>query len=146
MLIESGAATQEELKRDMPRLTEIMALLKDRLSRTAEIPEAVGYFYGGELEYDPTEFEKQLGKEFVRENFPELVERLRTLPEWTEEAIEATVRGLAAEKEKGARHLIHPLRYAATGRTVSAGLFETLVLLGRERTLLRVEAVSRQLK
>ncbi|MDP8951720.1 MAG: glutamate--tRNA ligase [Actinomycetota bacterium] len=146
MLIESGVVTPEELQRDMPRLTQIMALLRDRLNLTAEIPGSVGYFYGGELEYDDREFEKQLGKEFVRENFPELVERLRALPEWTEEAIEATVRGLAAEKEKGARHLIHPLRFVATGRTVSAGLFETLVLLGRERTLLRAEKAAEGLR
>jgi glutamyl-tRNA synthetase len=145
MLIESGVASPEELERDMPRLTEIMALLKDRLSLTAEIPASVGYFYGGELEYDPVEFEKQLGKEFVRENFPELVERLRTLPEWTEEAIEDAVRGFAAEKEKGARHLIHPLRFVATGRTVSAGLFETLVLLTRERSLLRAEDATEKM-
>jgi glutamyl-tRNA synthetase len=146
MLAESGVATPEELKRDMPRLTEIMALLKDRLNRTAEIPESVGYFYGEELDYDPVEFEKQLGKEFVRENFPELVERLRSLPAWTEEAIEATVRGLAAEKEKGARHLIHPLRFVTTGRTVSAGLFETLELLGRDRTLLRLEKAAKEMQ
>jgi glutamyl-tRNA synthetase len=146
MLVESGVATPEELQRDMPRLTQIMALLRDRLNRTTEIPESVGYFYGGELEYDPAEFDKQLGKEFVRENFPELIERLRGLLEWTEEAIEAAVRGLAAEKEKGARHLIHPLRFVATGRTVSAGLFETLTLLGRERTLLRAEKAAKELR
>ena len=146
MLVESGAATPEELQRDMPRLTAIMALLRDRLNRTTEIPESVGYFYGGEIEYEGQEFEKQLGKEFVRENFPELVERLQALPEWTEEAIEEAVRGLAAEKEKGARHLIHPLRFAATGRTVSAGLFETLALLGRERTLLRLERAVREIE
>ncbi len=146
MLVESGIATPEELQRDMPRLTQIMALLRDRLNRTAEIPGSVGYFYGGELEYDDREFEKQLGKEFVRQNFPELVERLRALPEWSEEAIEATVRGFAAEKEKGARHLIHPLRFVATGRPVSAGLFETLVLLDRERTLLRAEKAAREMQ
>jgi glutamyl-tRNA synthetase len=146
MLVKSGIATPEALQRDMPRLTQIMALLRDRLNRTAEIPGSVGYFYGGELEYDEKEFEKQLGKEFVRQNFPELVERLRALPEWSEEAIEATVRGLAAEKEKGARHLIHPLRFVATGRTVSAGLFETLVLLGRDRTLLRAEKAAREMQ
>src|ERR671920_115294 len=77
MLVESGIATPEELQRDMPRLTQIMALLRDRLNRTAEIPGSVGYFYGGELEYDDKEFEKQLGKEFVHQNFPELVERLQ---------------------------------------------------------------------
>ncbi|MCA1687910.1 MAG: glutamate--tRNA ligase, partial [Actinobacteria bacterium] len=139
MLAESGAATKEELERDMPRLTKIMELLRERISRTTEIPAAVGYFYGGKLDYDPEELEKQFGKEFVRESFPELYERLSALPEWTEESIEECVRGLAAEKEKGARHLIHPLRFATTGRTVSAGLFETMELLGRERCLLRIE-------
>src|ERR687886_255702 len=146
MLLEAGVTTPEEMQRDMPRLTEIMALLKDRLSRTTEIPESVGYFYGAELEYDQGEFEKQLGKEFVRETFPELLERLRTLPKWTEEGIEEAVRGLAAEKEKGARHLIHPLRFVTTGRTVSAGLFETMALLGRERTLLRMENVVEKMQ
>ncbi|MDQ5810292.1 MAG: glutamate--tRNA ligase [Actinomycetota bacterium] len=139
LLVESGAATKEELGRDMQRLTKIMDLLKERISRVTDIPSAVGYFYGDKLDYEAQEFEKQLGKEFVRENLPELHERLAALPEWTEEAIEECVRGLAAEKEKGARHLIHPLRFATTGRTVSAGLFETMQLLGRERCLLRIE-------
>src|ERR671932_564586 len=146
MLVEAGGTTPEEMQRDMPRLTEIMTLLKDRLNRTTEIPESVGYFYGAELEYDQGEFEKQLGKEFVRETFPELLERLRTLPKWTEESIEEAVRGLAAEKEKGARHLIHPMRFVTTGRTVSAGLFETMALLGRERTLLRMENVVEKMQ
>jgi glutamyl-tRNA synthetase len=146
LLVESGAATEEELQRDMLRLTKIMELLRERIGRTTEIADAVGYFYGGKLDYDPEEFEKQFGKEFVRENFPELFARLAALPEWTEEAIEGCVRGLAAEKEKGARHLIHPLRFATTGRTVSAGLFETMQLLGRERCLLRIEDVLEKMQ
>jgi glutamyl-tRNA synthetase len=146
MLASSGAATEEELQNDMPRLTRIMDLMKERISRTTEIPDAVGYFYGGELDYDPEEFAAQFGKDFVRENFPELKERLESLPEWTEDAIEDTVRGLAAEKEKGARHLIHPLRFATTGRTVSAGLFETMHLLGRERCLMRTQDVLEKMK
>jgi glutamyl-tRNA synthetase len=146
MLAESGAASPEELQRDMPRLTQIMALLKDRLNLITEIPDYAGYFYGGEIKYDPQDLEKQLGKEFVRESLPELLERLKALPEWTEEATEEAVRGLAAEREKGARHLIHPLRFAATGRTVSAGLFETLALLGRERTMLRLEKAVEEMQ
>ncbi len=146
MLASSGAATREELERDMPRLTRIMDLLKERISRTTEIPAAVGYFYGGKLDYDPEEFALQFAKEFVRENLPELFARLSALPEWTEGSIEECVRGLAAEKEKGARHLIHPLRLATTGRTVSAGLFETMQLLGRERCLMRIEDVLEKLE
>jgi glutamyl-tRNA synthetase len=146
MLAESGAASPEELERDRPRLVAIMALLRDRLNRITEIPAATGYFYGAEIDYDEDEFEKQFGKNFVRENFPELVQRLKALPEWTEEAIEEAVRGLAAEREKGARHLIHPLRFAVTGRTVSAGLFETMHLLGRDRSLLRAEDAAQKIE
>ncbi len=61
-----------------------MDLLKERISRTTDIPDAVGYFYSDELEYDPEEFEKQFGKDFVRENFPEMVNRLEALPDWTD--------------------------------------------------------------
>src|SRR5215218_1738914 len=146
MLVESGAATEEELERDQARLEEIMDLLKERIALTTEIVDSVGYFYGGSLDYDEPEFEKQFGKEFVRETFPELVARLTGLPEWTETAIEETVRGLAAEKEKGARHLIHPLRFAVTGRTVSAGLFETMQLLGRERSMLRAGDATQKMQ
>ncbi len=146
MLASSGVAMQEELERDMPRLTKIMELLKERIGRTTEISASVGYFYGGKLDYAPEEFAHQFGKEFVQENLPALRERLAALPEWTEEAIEECVRGLAAEKEKGARHLIHPLRFATTGRTVSAGLFETMQLLGRERCLMRIEDVLEKMQ
>ena len=146
MLVESGVASPEELEGDMPRLTQIMDLLKERISRITDIPDAVGYFYGAELNYDPEEFQKQFGKEFVQENFPELRDRLAALPEWNEETTEEAIRGLAAEKEKGARHLIHPLRFATTGRTVSAGLFETLALLGKDRSLLRVDKAAEEMR
>jgi glutamyl-tRNA synthetase len=146
MLVESGAATEEELEADRPRLEAIMDLLKERIALTTDIPDAVGYFYGGTLDYDDAEFEKQFGKDFVRENFPELAQRLKTLTEWTEKSIEKAVRDLAAEREKGARHLIHPLRFATTGRTVSAGLFETMLLLGRERSLERIEDASEKMQ
>jgi glutamyl-tRNA synthetase len=146
MLVESGAATEDELEQDRPRLEAIMDLLKERIALTTDMPDAVGYFYGGTLDYDETTFEKQFGKDFVRENFPELAQRLKALPEWTEESIEKAVRDLAAEREKGARHLIHPLRFATTGRTVSAGLFETMLLLGRKRSLMRIEDASEKMQ
>jgi glutamyl-tRNA synthetase len=146
MLAESGAASPAELERDLPRLIEIMALLRERLNRITEIPDAAGYFFGGKLDYDEGEFEKQFGNEFVRETFPEVVQRLKALPGWTEEAIEEAVRSLASEKGKGARHLIHPLRFAVTGRTVSAGLFETMHLLGRDRCLLRAEDAAQKIE
>lgn len=144
-LIENGVATAEEMESEMPRLARIMELLRERLQRTTDIPDSASYFYGDTLDYDDEEFTKQFDKPFVRENFSEMVSRLKSLEEWNDETIEAGIRDFAAEKEKGARHIIHPVRFAATGRTVSAGLFETLTLLGKERAISRLEAADRKL-
>ena len=53
--------------------------------------------------------------------------------------MEAAVRGTAAERGIKAGALIHATRVAVTGRTTSPGLFEVLALLGRERTVARLE-------
>jgi glutamyl-tRNA synthetase len=65
---------------------------------------------------------------------------------WEHDAIEATIRGLAEELEVGAGKVIHPLRVAVTGLGGSPGIFDVLVLLGRERTLQRVDRALAYLK
>ena len=66
---------------------------------------------------------------------------LADLPEWSSAAIEAALRSALVEglglKPKLA---FGPLRVAVTGRRVSPPLFESIELLGRERTLARIEA------
>jgi glutamyl-tRNA synthetase len=49
------------------------------------------------------------------------------------------VRGTAGQRGIKAAALIHATRVAATGRTTSPGIFDVLVLLGRERTVRRLE-------
>jgi glutamyl-tRNA synthetase len=58
--------------------------------------------------------------------------------DWSEEALEAALRGLAEERGLAAGKLIHPVRLAVTGRNASPGLFEVVALLGRERTIARL--------
>ncbi|PYR69648.1 MAG: hypothetical protein DMF88_05245 [Acidobacteria bacterium] len=52
--------------------------------------------------------------------------------------MEAAVRRTAEQQDIKAAPLIHATRVAVTGRTASPGIFEVLVLLGRERTLARL--------
>ena len=56
--------------------------------------------------------------------------------------VEAAVRRTAEQQDIKAAPLIHATRVAVTGRTASPGIFEVLVLLGRERTLLRLAQLS----
>ncbi len=62
--------------------------------------------------------------------------------EWTVEAIEAALHGALIDGlGLKPRNAYGPIRVAVTGRTVSPPLFESLELLGRERTLTRLAAV-----
>ncbi len=57
---------------------------------------------------------------------------------WEAEPLEAALRGLAAERGVGAGKIFQPLRLALTGLPASPGIFDVLLILGRERSLHRV--------
>jgi glutamyl-tRNA synthetase len=71
----------------------------------------------------------------------ELLERIHASwedVEWEAGPLEDSLRALSGEMDVGAGKLIHPLRVALTGRMASPGIFDVLVLLGRERSSARV--------
>ncbi|MGH2723804.1 MAG: glutamate--tRNA ligase [Actinomycetota bacterium] len=72
----------------------------------------------------------------------EVLERLEALDQWTTEAIEGALRRLQEEKELSARKAFQPVRAAVTGTTVTPPLFESMELLGRERTADRLRAAA----
>ena len=55
---------------------------------------------------------------------------------WKPEALKATAEGLGI----GMGKLAQPMRAALTGTTTSPGIFDVLVLLGREESLARIDA------
>jgi glutamyl-tRNA synthetase len=60
------------------------------------------------------------------------------LNDWSVEAIDAAMRTLAEAKGLKLGKLAQPLRAALTGRTVSPGIFEVMVLIGRDESLARL--------
>lgn len=58
--------------------------------------------------------------------------------DWTIEALEATIKRVAEDKELGLGKVAQPMRAALTGRTNSPGIFDVLVLLGRKESLARI--------
>ena len=63
---------------------------------------------------------------------------LSALPEWTAEATEQAVREVSEGAGVKLGQVAQPLRAALTGRATSPGIFDVLVLLGREESLSRV--------
>jgi glutamyl-tRNA synthetase len=72
----------------------------------------------------------------------EVADRLEALEGWTTPAIEETLRGLKDERELSSKKAFQPVRAAVTGSLVSPPLFESMELLGRDRTLARIRAAA----
>ena len=93
-----------------------------------------------DLTYDPKAVKKQWAKdpEVTADRLEALEGRLRDVS-WDQDALEEMSRSLADELDVGAGKLFQPLRLALTGSSASPGIFDVLVLLGRERSLGRIE-------
>ncbi len=71
--------------------------------------------------------------------------RLAAEMDWTTAALEANLKAMAEELGLGLGKLAQPLRAALTGQTTSPGIFDVLVLLGRDESLARIKAQAANL-
>jgi glutamyl-tRNA synthetase len=65
---------------------------------------------------------------------------LGDLGSWDADAIEPALGTVIAAREAKPREVYQPLRVALAGTTISPGIFETLVVLGRDESLRRIDA------
>jgi len=122
-------------------LAQAAPLVQERVTRLAEVPGMVGFLLDDELELDQAAAAKVLTEE-GRAFLGEAAKRLEEVEPWTAAAIEATLRGLQEERGLKPRTAFQPVRLAVTGRLVSPPLFESMELLGRARSLARVERAA----
>lgn len=117
-----------------------VALMQERAKSLNEIRDAWASYMAPEL---PAWDEKSVAKQLTRDTKPLLAEARGLLAERFAEgpqALEQAFRKLAEARGLGLGKLAQPVRVAVTGTTVSPPLFETMALLGRERTLRRIDA------
>ncbi|HEY8372596.1 MAG TPA: glutamate--tRNA ligase [Pseudonocardiaceae bacterium] len=121
-------------------LTAIAPLVQERCAVLSDAVNMVGFLFADEESFAPEP--ESAAKALGADSEPVLraaVEALQALPEWTASAIEealksALVEGLGLKPRKA----FAPVRVAVTGRTVSPPLYESMELLGRERSLDRL--------
>ena len=117
-------------------LRRAVELMRPRFDTLKEFPEKARYLF---TEDYPVSEKAQRKLEEGLPLLKELYPRLRAQEEWTEAALEALLRGFAAEKGVKLGQVAQPLRAALTGSLETPGLFEILALLGKERALRRLE-------
>jgi glutamyl-tRNA synthetase len=125
--------------RDTAAFHRLLELLRPRAKTLRDFVEQAGPLLQPAVEYEREAVDRHLAPPDTREHVASLATALRGISPFDEPHVEAAVRGTAAERGIKAGQLIHAVRVGLTGRTASPGLFEVMVLLGREETIRRLD-------
>jgi glutamyl-tRNA synthetase len=132
--------TAEEIARQTGVSPRFAALMQERARNLNEIRDAWRAYMTAEL---PVYDEKAVAKHLTNDAKP-LLQEARTLIERRfddgPEAVEHAFRAFAEQRGLALGKVAQPVRVAVTGTTVSPPLFETIALLGKQRTLRRIDA------
>ncbi|MGY1842231.1 glutamate--tRNA ligase [Modestobacter sp. SYSU DS0875] len=121
-------------------LEAIAPLAQERMIVLSDAVGLLGFLFTEDVEIDQAAADKQLGAG-AGEVLDAATAALRDLADWSTPAIEAALKeALVDGLGRKPRQAFGPVRVAVSGRTVSPPLYESIELLGRERTLARLAA------
>ena len=127
-----------DAKFDKAKWDGIVAAYKERTRTLEDLVSVYKIFFNDEPEYDEKAVEKYLRKP----NSKDIITRCKTAvgacANFDKASIEDAYRKLADELKLKAAELIHPTRVAISGKTVGAGLFDIMELLGRDKVIARL--------
>jgi glutamyl-tRNA synthetase len=138
---EGAGGLPHSIKRPLDKayVTRVLKLEQERMKTLGEAAQMVPFFFTDDLRYQA---DALIGKGMDREQTVTALQRalalLERLPTWEAAAMEEPLRALAAELDLKPGQLFMSARVALSGRTVSPPLFETMEVLGRERSLARI--------
>ncbi len=121
-----------------PDLIELVHVQKQRTKTLIELVEQSRSFYRDFDEYDATAAKKHL-RPVVQEPLRQLQQAFSALAKWTDSEIHAVIEQVAEANAMKLGKLGQPLRVAVTGAGVSPAIDVTVRLLGKEKTLARLD-------
>ena len=151
-LYEVMLETAEELGRDADsaglaanKATVLAALpeLQPRAKTVLELIDLAQFIYAKRPIHIEAQAAEQLTGE-ARTVLGEALAVLDSLADWSVATIDAAMRGLAEKLGLKLGKVAQPLRVALTGRTISPGIFEVMVLIGKDETLARLADQTRR--
>jgi glutamyl-tRNA synthetase len=134
------ALFQEGLETDLQTVAAAIPLVKTRMHTLKEGAALIRFLFVEEIEPDE-KARKMLGPERAG-YLLEVASRLEVVGEWSHQEIEKALRDLQAERQLSSTQAFQPIRAAVTGTLVSPPLFESIELLGRDRTLDRLRKAA----
>ena len=139
-IVTARLATEEELVERRDWYLRLLDLLRVRSRTIDDIVRQAGPYFLEEIEYDPAAVAKNWKDPAEASALLQAArDALAKVSDWKTESLEASLRGLAEQRGIAAGKVFQPLRVALTGLTVSPGIFEMLVQMGRDLSLKRID-------
>jgi glutamyl-tRNA synthetase len=111
-----------------------VAISREKIQTLSDFWPLAGFLFDGPAD-DPVAFAKTIGRDGGRENLAAARSALATTDPFDPVEVEAALRGVVEARAVKPGQVFQPVRVAIAGTTVSPGIFESVVLLGRDRTL-----------
>ncbi len=122
---------------DRPWLENLAGLFKPRMSTLLDFIDWAAFALKDDFSVDAEAKAQHLAEDKSKE-FKLLAQRLSSVKDFDIKSAETAFRELVAELGIKAGDLVHPVRVALTGKSVGPGLFETMTVLGRDKTVSRL--------
>lgn len=129
------------------QLTPLIPLVRQRVQKWSDLADILGFFLQGRLTLSKDDLVfKGLDDEMTRRVYAYTLWSLDSLPQWDSHSIEACLRDMAERMELKLRVFLAPFFVAITAKTSATPLFDTLALLGKDLTRVRIRDAIDTLK
>lgn len=140
-LVEGGLWRESLTTDESAWIEQVLALLKPRVKKLDQLVYELRPFLMTDPEIDPAAADRYITPE-IGPVLALLADELARAPAFDAASIEPLLRSIAERAGVKGAALIHAARVAVTGRSVSAGLFDVLALLGRARVVHRLRKMA----
>ena len=142
ILASAGLVAAEEAEERREWLHELAPLVSERVKRLDEIVPMVAFLFADTVTIEEEARTKVLDKEGADVALVAIAEALGALDDFSPQAVEEALRSVPEAAGVKPKLVFQAARVAITGSTVSLPLFESLSLLGKERSLERIRAAA----
>jgi glutamyl-tRNA synthetase len=125
-------------------LVKVIEVMRERVAFVKEIPEKGSYFFRDPSEYEEEPVKKRWNAE-ARQNLEKLRNSFADLTEESKESFQDKLKKTAEDNGTSAGKFIHPLRLAISGVGGGPGVYDIAAIIGKEKTLQRIDTALRKL-
>lgn len=146
LVVQAGFTTVEELAARRDWWLALLDLLRVRARTTHDIVRQAATFFSATVEYDAEAVAKHWKDRPGAATILAAVRDKLASTNWDAASMEEALRKLAEELNLSSGKVFQPLRVALVGQLASPGIFDVLMVLGREQSLARLETAIEYLR